>query len=123
LHLNPAKNGLATAKSPRLLVGKRFDNACRLLIAAIGRDRFGPAQDRRNGPAIKSIDRKMKACGGSIECAWKTRSVTRSSVLSARSEATISSGVPTWTSKARTCHTTAEIAYTDPSWHALRQER
>ena len=49
---------------------------------------------------MSSIERRIKGWGGSIEWTWKTRSVTLSSVLSARSDAITSSGVPTWTSNA-----------------------
>src|SRR4051794_3849475 len=37
--------------------------------------------------ATSSIDRRIIGCGGSTECTWTARSVTRSNVLSARRDA------------------------------------
>src|SRR5690606_32623454 len=48
--------------------------------------------------ASSSIERRMNGCGGSTECTWKTRSVERSRIGSARRLAMTSSGVPTCTS-------------------------
>ena len=56
-------------------------NATRFPFAA-----FGASQPSAGATvfAMSSIERRIRAWGGSTEWTWKTRSVTRSSVLSAR---------------------------------------
>ena len=63
---------------------------------------------------MSSIERRIRAWGGSIEWTWKTRSVTRSSVLSARKDAITSSDVPTCTSNAAMSSGSDRPAATNP---------
>src|SRR5471030_2155266 len=89
-------------------IGGMRGRSHKVSLASSGRGEVTVFGVRRTQPnagatwrAISSMERKMYGCGGSMECTWKARSVTRASALSCLREVMTCSGEPRCTSNAR----------------------